>query len=65
MDLADRTYLSEFVVDLDKQMGPNFGSGNEFKDLERALEKVADAIKNKPTIERSVEKVADAIKNKR
>lgn len=63
MDLADRTYRSVLAVDVDKQMGPNFGSGKEFRDLERAVEKVADAIKN--NLERGVEKVADAIKSKR
>lgn len=65
MDLADRTYHNVLAVDVDKQMGPNLGSGHELRDLERVLEKVADAIKNNRDLERAVDKVADAIKSKR
>ena len=55
LDLADRTYLTVLPVDVDKQLGPNLGSGSELREVVRAVERV----------ERSVEKVADAIKNKR
>jgi hypothetical protein len=46
-DLADRTHQVALAVDVDKQMGPSLARGNEFRELERAVERVAEAIKNK------------------
>jgi hypothetical protein len=65
MDLADRTYETILDVDVDKQMGPNLGSDNELRGLERAVEKVAGALENTRNLERAVEKVADAVRSKR
>ena len=55
IDLADRTHQTILAVDVDRQMGPNLGSGNELRELHRAVEKV----------ERALEKVVEAIKSKR
>jgi hypothetical protein len=46
-DLADKAHQAILAVDVDKQMGPSLGSGNELKELERGLGKIADAIKSK------------------
>ena len=46
-DIAGRTHNATLTVDVDSQMGPNFGTESGVKNLERAVEKVADAISRK------------------
>lgn len=46
-DLLGRQHSAVLGVDVDKQMGPNLGSENELRDVQRAIDKVADAINRK------------------
>lgn len=46
-DLAGRPHEIVLAVDVDKQMGPSLGSGNELREIERAINKVAEAITRK------------------
>jgi hypothetical protein len=46
-DLAGRPHSSTLAVDVDTQMGPSLGDGNELRELERAVTKIADAINRK------------------
>ncbi|HUQ72808.1 MAG TPA: hypothetical protein VM165_24990 [Planctomycetaceae bacterium] len=62
VDLVGNKHETVLAVDVRKQLGPSFFGSDPYKDLERAIEKVAESAAR---IERAVDKAADAINRRR
>jgi len=48
-DMSGRKFSTSLAVDVDKQLGPNFGVGgiNEMRGVEQSINSIAEAIRNK------------------